>query len=174
MSGGIFGAISRLLGSGSPNVDRDQFDDLSPDLADADAKRVAAGLEACLLGRGGRVAAQRRCVFLGRAYKSLGPDGRQRFLHIIARDFAADGASTLAAVADLDEFNNWRGPFARHQMAVDAMEPPRWRLLRIFREIPGGDELLDRMRADLRETPGANAALAELAVEFDEVLSAPR
>lgn len=174
MSGGIFGAISRLLGSGSPNVDRDQFDDLSPDLADADAKRVAAGLQACLLGRGGRVATQRRCVVLGRAYVALGLDGRQRFLHIIARDFAADGASTLAAVADLDEFNNWRGPFARHQMAAEAMEPPRWRLMRMFVEIPGGDRLLERMRDDLAEAPGGDAALAELAADLDPILRSSR
>ena len=55
MTGGFLGKIFRLLGSGSTNVDRDQFDDLSPDLAGADAKRVAAGLQACLMGRGGRV-----------------------------------------------------------------------------------------------------------------------
>ncbi len=174
MSGGFLGAIFRALGSSSPNVDRDRFDDLSPDLADADAKRVAAGLLACLLGRGGRATSQRRCVALGRAYVALGPDGRRRFLHIIARDFAADGASTLAAVADLDEFNDWRGSFARHRMAAEAMEPPRRRLLRIFGDIPGGDGLLERMCADLRETTSADAGLAELATDLDQVLSARR
>ncbi len=174
MTGGFLGKIFRLLGSGSTNVDRDQFDDLSPDLAGADAKRVAAGLQACLMGRGGRVTSQGRCVALGRAYVALGPDGRRRFLHIIARDFAVDGEATLAAVADLDEFNDWRGPFAGHRMAAEAMEPPRWRLLRIFGEIPGGDELLKQMRADLRQTASADAGLAELASDLDQVLSARR
>ena len=174
MSGGFLGAIFRALGSSSPNVDRDRFDDLSPDLADADAKRVAAGLLACLLGRGGRATSQRRCVALGRAYVALGPDGRRRFLHIIARDFAADGASTLAAVADLDEFNDWRGPFAGHRMAAEALEPPRWRLLRTLGAVPGGDGLLERMRTDLREMASADSALAELATDLDQVLSARR
>ncbi len=174
MSGGIFGAIFRLLGSGPPNVDRDRFDDLSPDLAEADAKRVAAGLHACLLGRGGTAMSQRRCVALGRAYVALGPDGRRRFLDIIARDFATDGASALAAIADLDEFTDWRGPFARHRMAAEAMEPPRWRLLAMFGDIPGGAGLLRRMRADLREMAGADAELGELAADFDQVVSARR
>ena len=174
MSGGIFSAIFRMLGSGPPNVDRDLFDDLSPELTDAEAARVAAGLQACLFGRGGRATSQGRRVALGRAYVGLGPDGRRRFLQIIARDFAADGASTLASVADLDEFNDWRGPFARHKMAAEAMEPPRWRLLRMLGEIQGGDELLERMRADLREMAGDDAALDELAIELEETLSALR
>ncbi len=174
MSGGFLGAIFRALGSSSPNVDRDRFDDLSPELADADAKRVADGLLACLLGRGGKATSQRRCVALGRAYVALGSDGRRRFLRIIARDFAADGASTLAAVADLDEFSDWRGGFARNRMAAEAMEPPRRRLLRIFGDIPGGDGLLERMRTDLRETARAEAGLDELATDLDQVLSARR
>lgn len=174
MSGGIFSAISRMLGSGAPNVDRDPFDDLSPELTDAEATRVAAGLQACLFGRGGRVTSAKRRVALGRAYVALGPDGRRRFLQIIARDFAVDGASTLASVADLDEFNDWRGPFARHKMAAEIMEPPRWRLLRMFGEISGGDDLLERMRADLRELAHADAALDELAIELDQILSALR
>ena len=169
MSGGILGAIFRLLGSGSPNVDRDRFDDLSPDLSDADAKRVAAGLLACVQGRGGRVPSQGRCLALGHAYLALGSDGRRRFLDIIARDFAADGASTLAAVADLDEFSDWRGMFGRHHMAAEALEPPRWRLLGMFGEIQGGDRLLARMRDDLDE-----AAHVELAADLDRILSARR
>ena len=174
MSGGIFSAISRMLGSGEPNVNRDPFDDLTPGLSDADAKRVAVGLRACLMGRGGRMSTQRRCVALGQAYVALEPDGRLRFLNIIARDFAPDGASTLAAVADLDEFNDWRGPGARHNAAIEALEPPRKRLLRIMAEIQGGDALLNRMGADLRELTSPDGKLAELATELDEVLSALR
>ncbi len=174
MSGGFLGAIFRALGSSSPKADRDRFDDLSPDLADADAKRVAAGLKACLVGSGGRVASSGRCVALGHAYLALGRDGRRRFLDIIARDFAADGASTLAAVADLDEFDDWRGLFGRQRMAAAVLEPPRWRLLGMFDEIPGGDRLLAQMRDDLTETASADAALGELADDLDRVLSARR
>ena len=174
MSGGIISAVFRMLGSGPPNVDRDLFDDLSPELTDTDATRVAAGLQACLLGRGGRAKSASRCIALGRAYVALGLDGRQRFLQIVARDFAADGASTLASVADLDEFNDWRSPFARHKLAAEALELPRWRLLRMLGEIPGGDGLLERMRADLRQLAGADAVLDELAIELDEILSALR
>lgn len=174
MSGGIFGAISRLLSSGDPKVDRDRFDDLSPELSESDTERVAAGLRDCLLGRGGKISTQRRCVSLERAYKALDPVGRQRFLQIIARDFAADGASTLAAVADLDEFNDWRGPLTGRGMAVEAMEPPRRRLLRMIGNIPGGDELLDQMRADVRDVTSPDDAVAEFATDLEDVLSALR
>jgi malonyl-CoA decarboxylase len=169
MSDGILGRILGFLRSGSSSADRDRFDDLSPELPDADAKRVAAGLEACLLGRGGQVTSRGRCLALGHAYLALGRAGRRRFLDIIARDFAADGASTLAAVADLDEFNDWRGTFGRHRMAAEALEPPRWRLLGMFAEIAGGDRLLARMRADLGE-----GAHAELAADLDRALSSRR
>ena len=99
MSDGIFGRILGFLRSGPPGAGRDRYEDLAPDLPDADAMRVAAGLKACLLGSGGRVTARGRCLALGHAYLALAPDGRRRFLDIIARDFAADGASTLAAPA---------------------------------------------------------------------------
>ncbi len=174
MSGGIFGAISRLLRSGDPKLDRDRFDDVSPDLSGTDAERVAAGLRACLLGKGGRMSTQRRCVSLGRAYMALNPEGRRKFLGIVARDFAADGAATLAAVADLDEFNDWRGPLTGRGVAVEAMEPPRRRLLRAFGGIQGGDELLSRMRADLAELSGDDDAAAELATDLDGVLGSLR
>jgi malonyl-CoA decarboxylase len=172
MSGGFLGGIFRFL-RGTPGGERDRFDDLSPDLADADAKRVAAGLLASLLGRGGQVTSRRRIVGLGRAYVALRPAGRRRFLDIVARDFAVDGASALAAVADLDEFNDWRG-FGRRRQVVEAMEPPRRRLLRTFLEIPGGDDLLERMRRDLAQPGPGEDALAELAVDLDLVLNAGR
>ena len=169
MSDGIFGRILDKLRAGPPSMNRDRFDDLSPELPDADAGRVAAGLQACLMGSGGRVAVQGRVVALGHAYLALGADGRRRFLEIVARAFAADGASTLAAVADLDEFGEWRGLFGRHRMAAEALEPPRWRLLGMFGEIHGGDRLLMQMRDDLGE-----AAHAELAADLDRVLSSRR
>ncbi len=174
MSDGILGRILGALRAGSSNVGRDRFDDLSPDLAGADAGRVTAGLEACLAGRGGRIASRDRCVALGHAYLALGPGGRRRFLDILARDFAAGGASSLAAVADLDEFNDWRGTFGRQRMAAEALEPPRWRLLGTFGEIPGGDRLLTRMGADLAAAASDDAGLGELAADLDQVLSARR
>ncbi len=174
MSDGLFGGILRLLRGNAPGGDRDRFEDLSPDLPDPDARRVAAGLQACLLGRGGRMATQGRTVALGRAYVALGQEGRRRFLDIVARDFAADGASTLAAVADLDEFGDWRGASGRYRMAAEAMEPPRRRLLRMFQEISGGDELLELMRSDLSETVSEDVALAELADDLDQLLSVLR
>lgn len=174
MSGGFLGAILGLLRRAAPRGDRDRFDDLSPDLADADARRVATGLQACLLRRGGQVASHGRTVALGRAYVALRPGGRRRFLDIIARDFAADGASALAAIADLDEFDDWRGQLGRRRLAVEAMEPPRRRLLRTFLEIPGGDDFLERMRLDLAQPGPGEDALAELAVDLDLVLNARR
>ena len=171
MSGALFSAISRMLGSRPSKVDRDLYNDLSPQLTDADATRVAAGLQACLLGRGGRVNSAGRCIALGRAYIALGLDGRRRFLDIIAQDFAADGASTLASVADLDEFNDWRSPFARYKLAAESLELPRWRLLRMLGETPGGDSLLKQMRSDLRLLTSAYAVLDDIATELDEIIS---
>ena len=174
MSDGILGAILRLFQSDPSGGDRDLFEDLSPDLPEADAARVANGLKASLLGRGGHGATRRRVLALGNAYAALGPEGRRRFLAIVARDFAADGQATLAAVADLDEFNDWRGMFGRHRYAAEALVPPRRRLLGMFLEVTGGDKLLARMRADL---PGAGtdpAALADLAEDLEALLSDPR
>lgn len=167
MSEGLLARVSRLL---RPDGDgRDRLDDLAPDLAGGDAARVSAALRHCLMARGGRLATRARTVTLARAYTALGADGRRRFRDILAHDFAADGASANAAVADLDEFGEWRGLFDRRRV-LTVMDSPRRRILRAFQEIPGGTRLLERMRSEV-PAPAADATpLADLARDLDEVL----
>lgn len=168
MKEGLLGDLLRRLGLEGA-ADRERFDTLDPDLPDADAARVSAGLRDCLMGRGGRAATRVRYVALGRAYVALGADGRRRYRDILARDFAADGAAAHEAIADLDEFGEWRGLFSRRYLTA-VMDPPRRRLLRAFHEIPGGPRLLELMRSEVRDEAADGTPLADLAGDLDEVL----
>ena len=61
-----------------------------PNLPDDDAARLRQRIAECVASRGGEVSARARAAEIGRAYVSLAPEGRQRFLSILAKDFAAE------------------------------------------------------------------------------------
>src|SRR3546814_15923033 len=52
----------------------------------------------CLEARGGEVSARMRAAALGRIYLEQGAEGRNRFLTVIAREFAVSGEAVDAAV----------------------------------------------------------------------------
>jgi len=66
-----------------------------PNLPDDDAARLRQRIAECVASRGGEVSARARAAEIGRAYVSLAPDGRRRFLAILAKDFAAERDAVL-------------------------------------------------------------------------------
>jgi malonyl-CoA decarboxylase len=144
---------------------------LQPELPDRDAERVREQMRACLEGRGGEVSSRARAASLGRNYLSLDHVGRERFLTILATEFDTDRDNIGAAIAELDEFDDWAGRKSAERRLRNALEPPRRRLLMQFNELPEGVKFLVDMRAELLELSDTNDQLQGLAEDLQELLA---
>ncbi len=122
----------------------------SPDLPDKDMENLRAQLRDCLEGRGGEVSARIRAANMGRTYLSLSPEGRKRFLSILAHDFdvnraAVDEAAKALSGADLTLAERMQAERKLRQ----ALRPPWMRLLTQFNALPEGITFLVDLRAEL-------------------------
>ncbi len=124
---------------------------ISTDLSSQDdADSLREQMAACLEARGGEVSARARAAALGRTYLELEPEGRQKFLRILADGFGPDAESIDAAMALVQA----AAPEARaetQEKLRQALEPPRLRLLTQFNGLPEGVKFLVDLRSDLME-----------------------
>lgn len=144
---------------------------VQPNLPDRDADRVRDQMRACLEGRGGEVSSRARAAALGRNYLALDPVGRERFLQILAMEFDTDRDSIGAAVAGLDEFDDWVGRKNAERRLRLALEPPRRHLLMQFNELPDGVKFLVDMRAQLLDLRNTNREVRGLEEDLKELLA---
>ena len=146
--------------------------EVRPDLPDDDAERLRAKMLECLEGRGGEVSARARAADLGRAYLTLNPTGRARFLKLMAAGFAVERDAVDAAMAAVAEAG---GDAAARETAEAALRhalvPPRRILLTQFNALPEGIKFLVDLRADLRQITRDDPALAGLDDDLKELLA---
>jgi malonyl-CoA decarboxylase len=144
---------------------------LRPDLPEDDVARLRQQMLSCLDGRGGEVTARARTAELGRTYLALNPAGRERFLRLLAVEFAADHAvvddccALVAAAADPP------ARIAAERALRAALTAPRVTLLRQFNALPEGVKFLVDRRADLIARAGDDPALRDLADDLRELLA---
>ncbi len=144
---------------------------LRPDLPDDDLARVRAQMEACLARTGGEVSARARAAALGETYLRLGPDGRRRFLRLLATAFDVDSAAVDAAAAALPAA---AGPAARAAAEArlrQVLEPPRVQLLTRFNALPNGTKFLVDLRAELIALAREEPELAPLEADLRRLLA---
>jgi malonyl-CoA decarboxylase len=120
-----------------------------PQLPDDDAARLRRRIAECVASRGGEVSARARAAEIGRAYVSLAPEGRRRFLSILARDFAPDRAAVDAAIAEYRKAGDATALTAAEEELREALTAPRVRLLRQLTTLPDGFKFLVELRAEL-------------------------
>ncbi len=145
---------------------------LAPDLPDDDLERLRDQMRACLEARGGAVSARARAAALGREYLSLGPQGRKRFLGLLAHDFGPDRPAVDAAVDRLRAAADAEGRAAAERALRTALEPPRLRLLTQFNGLPEGVKFLVDLRAELLSLGRGDPALAALEADLKGLLAA--
>jgi len=143
-----------------------------PDLPTDDLEKIRGQMSDCLSDKGGEVTARVRAADLGRSYLSLNQTGRQRFLSLLATEFAADHAAVDVAIAKLRDAKDEAGR-RQAERTLRGVLVPRWRtLLRRFTALPEGVKFLVDLRAELmplaRETP----ELGDLDADLKELLSA--
>ena len=146
--------------------------EVRPELPDDDAERVRGTMLECLEGRGGEVSARAGAADLGRAYLTLNPTGRARFLKLMATEFAVDRHAVDAAMAAVGEAGDDTGARAQAEAELrHVLVPPRRRLLTQFNGLPEGIKFLVDLRADLRQIVRDDPALAGLDGDLKELLA---
>lgn len=139
---------------------------LGPTLPDDDLEQVRQQMIACLAGQGGEVSARSRAAELGHAYLSLGPQGKERFLRLLACEFDTNHDAVRAAATRLLGCQDEKGCIEAERALRKALEAPRRQLLTQFNALPNGVKFLVDMRAELlplaRKDPDLKGLEADL------------
>ncbi len=145
--------------------------DLRPDLPESDRERLLTQMRDCLSGRGGEVTARARAANLGRAYMGLNPEGRRRFLSLLATRFDTDHTAVDAAIAKVSAAKTPKERNNAEALLRDSLTPPRTRLLRQFNGLQGGVKFLVDLRAELLGWAKDDAQLADLQEDLRRLLA---
>ena len=143
---------------------------LSADLPEGEIAQVRDQMKACLDIKGGEVSARSRAAALGHAYLELNKTGRQRFLEILADDFATDNAKVEQAIADFQAAETDEEKREREIALRRSLEPPRMTLLRQFNALPDGVKFLVDLRADLLKMSRDNSRLKIVERDLKDLL----
>lgn len=103
----------------------------------------------CLEARGGEVSARMRAAALGRTYLELDAQGRERFLTVLAQEFAVCSEEVDQAVESYQAAETDAERLRAERALQQALQPPRLRLLTQFNALPEGVKFLVDLRADL-------------------------
>ena len=144
---------------------------LAPDLPEGDLGPLRGQMQACLESRGGEVTARARAAALGRAYLALNPEGRSRFLRLLAEEFGPERNEIDAAIEHLHAADGDDRAEAERRLR-QALEPPRLKLLTGFNALPEGVKFLVDMRAELIDQVKSDTALAALEGDLKGLLAA--
>jgi malonyl-CoA decarboxylase len=145
--------------------------DLKPDLPDSDRERLLQQMRDCLEAKGGEVTARARAANLGRAYMRLNPEGRHRFLTLMAEKFGSNPDEVDAA---MNAVRDAADPRARHAAEVnlrDVLRPPRVRLLTQFNGLPEGVKFLVDLRAEMMTWAKEEPLLEEFSQDMRRMLT---
>ena len=157
----------RLGGTGSGLLK----DGVAPDLPDADADRLRRQIDACLEARGGQVSARARGADLGETYLVLNPEGRRRFLEILARDYDVSSDAVDAAIVARQEAEDEVERRRAESYLREALVPPRVKLLSQFNELSQGVKFLVDLRAELMMFAAEDVRLQALDADIHALLA---
>jgi malonyl-CoA decarboxylase len=143
-----------------------------PDLTPDDETLIRSRFQTCLEAKGGEISARARAAELGRAYLTLSRTGRERFLRVLARDFAVDRQRLIAAAEAYRVAGDARTVRKAERKLRDAAAAPRIKLLTQFTTLPDGIKFLVDLRADLIEAIGDNSDLADMDEDLRSLLAA--
>jgi malonyl-CoA decarboxylase len=144
---------------------------IAPELPDDDLEQLREQMRDCLAAKGGEVSARARAAELGRVYLGLNPDGRRRFLVVLANEFDIDQDAVAAAAERLRAEADPLSRLAAARALRRALEPPRVRLLTQFNALPEGTKFLVDLRADLIKLAKGDRALAALEEDLKGLLT---
>ena len=146
-------------------------DELSPDLAGDDVDRLHRRIDECLEAKGGEVSARSRAAELGEAYIALAPEGRRRFLEILANDYDVDATAVATAIASHQIASSPEETRTANKALREALVPPRVHLLSQFNGLAQGVKFLVDVRAELIRIARDAPELEPLDADIHRLLS---
>ncbi|HEX3863412.1 MAG TPA: malonyl-CoA decarboxylase [Stellaceae bacterium] len=144
---------------------------LRPDLPEDDLARLREQMLSCLDRRASEVTARARAAELGRSYLALTAAGRERFLRLLAAEFAADPAAVDACCSAVLEAHDAAERATAERGLRAALTPQRVTLLRQFNALPEGVKFLVDRRAELIALAAGDPTLRGLADDLRELLT---
>ncbi len=160
-------SVQRVWHDLSASLDGDA---VSNSLEGKSADILLERMRACIEAEGGEVSARARAAQLGEDYLGLNEQGRQRFLELLAENFAPDPARIESAI-DAYRAGTFEDEWRTLQDLQDALVPPRRALLTQFNALPQGVKFLVDMRADLLPFARRSPALTALDREMERLLA---
>jgi malonyl-CoA decarboxylase len=142
-----------------------------PHLPDEDAARLRQRIAECVASRGGEMSARARAAEIGRAYISLAPEGRHRFLSILAKDFAADRETVDKAIIEYRQAKDLAAIDTAEEKLREALAAPRIRLLKQLTTLPDGFKFLIDLRAELLDHLKDDPSLRSLDRDLQELFT---
>ncbi len=124
-------------------------DVVEPDLPEGDIQKLRDKIVACLEVRGGEMSARSRAAELGEAYLVLNPQGRRRFLELLAREYDVDNEAIERAIEERRGSSNPEQARQANLKLRRLLKPPRTRLFQQFNELQEGVKFLVDLRAEL-------------------------
>ena len=135
---------------------------VNPDLPDGDLQRLRTRINACLEGRGGEVSARTRAAELGETYLTLNPQGRKRFLELLAREYDVNNEAVEAAIAARLQISDQDERRQMNHALRNLLIPPRTKLLKQFNALQEGVKFLVDLRAELLPLAAQDPTLKSL------------
>ena len=169
-SGGFLDRTLRSAWQVIAGVARGKSADIRPELPDADVGRLKDQILECLEQTGGEVSARSRAAALGQSYLSLNPEGRRRFLNVVATVITLAPAPIDKAIERLAEASDPDARRRAERALRVALRSPRVALYRRFTALPQGMKFLVDLRADLIEFKRDDPALDVLEDELKSQL----
>ncbi len=140
-------------------------------LSDSGIEKLKQQIEDCLGRRGGDVSARAKAADLGHMYLQLGPEGRRRFLLLLAQDYGLDRARVDAAIAALQTVQPDADSSREERLLRAALVHRRVDLLTQFNALPQGVKFLVDMRAEILSLLREEPSLQSLNEDLRELLT---
>lgn len=144
---------------------------ISADLPADDADFLRDRMRQCLAAQGGEVTARARAAQLGRAYLDLSPEGRQKFLRILAVEFGTDQTAVDKALAAVSGAIDPQARTRAERRLRSVLEPARVKLLTQFTSLPEGVKFLVDMREELQHLAKNDPVFEGLADDLKSLLA---
>jgi malonyl-CoA decarboxylase len=141
------------------------------ELNDAGIEKLKQRIEDCLDRRGGDVSARAGAAELGHFYLELGPEGRRRFLLLLATDYGVDRERVDKAMAALQAMETGADTGRAERELRAALVHRRVALLTQFNALPQGVKFLVDMRAEILSLLGEEPSLRPLNDDLRELLT---